>query len=280
MKINGKTALVLGASKGVGKAISLALAKAGATVIATYFGSVSESAKLQKKLTELGADNLVIQVDLRDPDEAKNLLQQVKDKYGALHILINNIERGGMPVVHGSYDLEVNKGQWDLEMETTLKAKWLVAHHALPLIKKSGDGIIINLSSIAGLVGRSGPAGLVFNDGYAAANRAVSSFTETWARQGAPEVRVNELMLGFFETRHAQRTRGWKLLQEEEKEAVVNHILLKRTGCLDDIIKAVLYLVSDATYMTGAVIRLDGGYVLGGEDVPPMPEGVIDREEN
>ena len=280
MEINGKTALVLGASKGVGKAISLALAKAGATVIATYFGSVDESTMLQKELANQGADHLITQVDLRDPNEVNSLLQQVQDKYGALHILINNIERGGMPVVHGSYNLEVNKGQWDLEMETTLKAKWLVAHHALPLIKKSGDGIIINLSSIAGLVGRSGPAGLVFNDGYAAANRAVSSFTETWARQGAPEVRVNELMLGFFETRHAEGTRGWKLLQEEEKEAVVNHILLKRTGCLDDIIKAVLYLVSDATYMTGAVIRLDGGYVLGGEDVPPMPEGVIDREEN
>jgi len=280
MEINCKTALVLGASKGVGKAISLALAEAGATVIATYFGSVDESTMLQKELANQGADHLITQVDLRDPNEVNSLLQQVQDKYGALHILINNIERGGMPVVHGSYNLEVNKGQWDLEMETTLKAKWLVAHHALPLIKKSGDGIIINLSSIAGLVGRSGPAGLVFNDGYAAANRAVSSFTETWARQGAPEVRVNELMLGFFETRHAQGTRGWKLLQEEEKEAVFSHILLKRTGCLDDIIKAVLYLVSDATYMTGAVIRLDGGYGLGGEDVPPMPEGVIDREEN
>jgi 3-oxoacyl-[acyl-carrier protein] reductase len=276
MEMKGKTALVLGASKGVGKAISLALAKAGATVIATYFGSFDESTMLQKELAHLGADHLVIQVDLRDLNEVKSLLQQVQDKYGALHILINNIERGGMPVVHGSYDLEANKEQWDLEMETTLKAKWQVAHHALPLIKKSGDGIIINLSSIAGLVGRSGPAGLVFNDGYAAANRAVSSFTETWARQGAPEVRVNELMLGFFETRHAEGTRGWKLLQKEEKEAVVNHILLKRTGCLDDIIKAVLYLISDATYMTGAVIRLDGGYILGGEDIHPMPDGVIE----
>ena len=276
MELNGKTALVLGASKGVGKAISLALAKAGATVIATYFGSVDESTMLQKELAHLGADHLVIQVDLRDPNEVKSLLQQVLDKYGTLHILINNIERGGMPVVHGSYDLEINKGQWDLEMEATLKAKWLVAHHALPLIKKSGDGIIINLSSIAGLVGRSGPAGLVFNDGYAAANRAVSSFTETWARQGAPEVRVNELMLGFFETRHAEGTRGWKLLQEEEKEAVINHILLKRTGCLDDIIKAVSFLISDAAYMTGAVIRLDGGYILGGEDISPMPDGVIE----
>jgi 3-oxoacyl-[acyl-carrier protein] reductase len=269
MEMHGKTALVLGASKGIGKAISMALAKAGVTVIATYFGSVSESAKLQKKL-------VVTQVDLRNPQEVETLLQLVQDRYGTLHILINNIERGGMPVVHGSYDLEVNREQWDLEMDTTLKAKWLVVHHALPFMKKSGAGIIINLSSIAGQVGRSGPAGLIFNDGFAAANRAVSAFTETWARQGAPEIRVNELMLGFFETRHAKGTRGWELLDNNEKKAIINHTLLKRAGNLDDIVNAVFFLIRDAVYMTGAVIRLDGGYVLGGEEVPPMPEGIID----
>ena len=91
MEMNGKTALVLGASKGVGKAISLALAKAGATVIATYFGSFDESTMLQKELAHLGADHLVVQVDLRDLNEVKSLLQQVQDNYGALHILINNI---------------------------------------------------------------------------------------------------------------------------------------------------------------------------------------------
>jgi 3-oxoacyl-[acyl-carrier protein] reductase len=215
-------------------------------------------------------------VDLRNPNQVEKFLQLVQDRYGGLHILINNIERGGMPVVHGSYDLEANRGQWDLEIETTLKAKWLVAHHALPLMKQSGSGIIINLTSIAGQVGRTGPAGLIFNDGYAAANRAISTFTETWAREGAPEIRVNELMLGFFETRHAEGTRGWELLSDIEKQALVKHTLLKRTGSLDDIVKAVLFLVRDAAYMTGSVIRLDGGYVLGGEDVPAMADGVVD----
>ena len=143
-------------------------------------------------------------------------------------------------------------------------------------MKQSGSGIIINLTSIAGQVGRTGPAGLIFNDGYAAANRAISTFTETWAREGAPEIRVNELMLGFFETRHAEGTRGWELLSDIEKQALVKHTLLKRTGSLDDIVKAVLFLVRDAAYMTGSVIRLDGGYVLGGEDVPAMADGVVD----
>lgn len=275
MEINGKTALVLGASKGIGRAIGLALAKAGARVVLPYFDWPEDSAMMKKELADLGVEHLAVQVDLRDPQEVKNLVRQVQDKYGALHILINNIERGGMPVVHGSYDLAANKEQWDLEMDTTLKSKWLVVHHALDLMKKSGDGIIINLSSIAGQVGRSGPAGLMFSDGYAAANRAISSFTETWARKAAPEVRVNELMLGFFETRHAQGTRGWGLLNENDKKAIVDHTLLKRTGCPDDIVKAVFFLIRNAPFMTGTTIRIDGGYVLGGEDVPHMPEGVM-----
>jgi 3-oxoacyl-[acyl-carrier protein] reductase len=180
-----------------------------------------------------------------------------------------------MPVVHGSYDLEVNREQWDLEMDTTMKAKWLVVHKALPLMKHSGEGVILNFSSIAGIVGRSGPAGLIFNDGYAAANRAVSSFTQTWAREAAPGVRVNELMLGFFATRHGEGTRGWELLKDSEKREIVEHTLLQRTGNLDDVVAAVLFLIKDAPFMTGTLLRLDGGYVLGGEKVRKMPDGIL-----
>lgn len=226
---------------------------------------------MQEQFTALGGEHLAVKVDLRHADEIAGLFAKIEARFGGLDILINNIERGGMPVVHGPYTPE----QWDLEMATTLKAKWFVFNRALPLLKASGDGTAITISSIAGLVGRSGPAGLIFNDGYSAANRAVSSFTETWARQGAPEVRVNELMLGFFETRHAEGTRGWPLLTEEERQAIINHTLLGRTGKIADIIKAVFFLIEDAGYMTGSVIRLDGGYPLGSERVPPMPVGVL-----
>jgi 3-oxoacyl-[acyl-carrier protein] reductase len=276
MEMKNKVALVLGASRGIGLALARALADGGAKVILPYQNDrQKESEEMQKEFAGFGENYLAIQVDLRDPVQVKDLVLQVQERFGALHILINNIERGGMPVVHGSYDLEVNKGQWDLEMDTTLKAKWLVAHNALPLMKNSGEGVIVNVSSIAGLVGRSGPAGLLFNDGYAAANRAISSFTETWAREAAPTVRVNELMLGFIETRHAEGTRGWDNLSDSEKESISNHTLLQRTGRLDDIIKAVFFLIKDARFMTGAVLRLDGGYVLGGEQVPEMPGGVL-----
>jgi 3-oxoacyl-[acyl-carrier protein] reductase len=87
-------------------------------------------------------------------------------------------------------------------------------------------------------------------------------------------VRVNELMLGFFETRHGEQTRGWDLLSAEQKGAIREHILLQRTGRIEEIVAAVFFLLRDATYMTGTVLRLDGGYVLGGEKIPPMPVGV------
>jgi 3-oxoacyl-[acyl-carrier protein] reductase len=225
---------------------------------------------MRQEFADKGYEHLAVKVDLRRPVEVEMLFSRIKEKFGGLDILLNNIERGGMPVVHGPYTSE----QWDLEMATTLKAKWFVFAQALPLLKQSGNSIAITLSSIAGIVGRSGPAGLIFNDGYAAANRAVSSFTETWARQGAPEVRVNELMLGFFETRHAEKTRGWPLLTNEQQQAVIDHTLLKRTGKIADIIKAVFFLLKDAPFMTGSILRLDGGYILGHSEIPPMPEGL------
>ena len=276
MEIKGKVALVLGGSKGIGRAIAQALADAGAKLVLPYHHDwPQESEEMQKEFAKLGDNLLATQTDLRDKDQVQSLIRQVQQKFGALHILVNNIERGGMPVVHGSYDLEGNRGQWDLEMDTTLKAKWLVVHYALPLMKAAGEGVIINISSIAGIVGRTGPAGLIFNDGYGAANRAVSSFTRTWAREAAPGVRVNELMLGFFETRHGEGTRGWSLLKDSEKRAIVAHTLLERTGKLDDIVKAVFFLIEAASFITGAVLRLDGGYVLGGEKIPEMPRGTL-----
>jgi len=270
MELQGKTALILGGAKGIGKAVGLALAKAGATVVLTHYDWPEEAAVMQEELAALGNDHLAIKIDLRDPAAIQELLATLRTRYDGLHILINNIERGGMPIVHGPYTPE----QWELEMATTLRAKWWVMRFALPLLRETAEGAVITLSSIAGIVGRSGPAGLIFNDGYSAANRAVSSFTETWAREGAPTVRVNELMLGIFETRHGEQTRGWDLLSAEQQTAIRDHILLKRTGGIEEIVAAVFFLLRDATYMTGTVLRLDGGYVLGGEKIPPMPEGV------
>lgn len=273
MQINGKIALVLGASRGIGKQIARTLASKGARLVVTYFDWPEDSLALCQEFKENNYDHLAIQVDLRQPGEIEGLFRRLQEKYGGLDILINNIERGGMPVVHGPY----SETQWDLEIETTLKAKWWVVEEAMPLLRKAREGIIITLSSIAAVIGRSGPAGLIFNDGYAAANRAISSLTETWARAGAPTVRVNELMLGFFETRHGEKTRGWGLLSDEQRRQITDTVLLARTGRIEEIVAAILFLIEEATYMTGSVIRMDGGYILGSSRVPPMPAGIVNE---
>jgi 3-oxoacyl-[acyl-carrier protein] reductase len=271
MELKGKVALVLGAIKGIGKGVALSLANAGVKVVLNYFDWEEELALLKKDLDNTGREHLILKTNLLDTAAIPRMIQNVIDRFGRLDILINNIERGGWPVVHGPY---VEK-QWDLEMETTLRAKRWVFDTALPHLKASGDGAVINFSSIAAIVGRSGPAGLIFNDAYAAANRGVSLLTETWARIGAPEVRVNEIMLGFFETRHAEGTRGWDLLSADQKKVLKAHTLMRRTGTIEDVVKAVLYILKDAPFMTGSVLRLDGGYVLGGEKVAKIPKGIL-----
>jgi 3-oxoacyl-[acyl-carrier protein] reductase len=267
----GRAALVLGAVKGIGKAIALDLASAGARVAATHWDWEEALPDLRRDLAALGAEHLILRGDLRDGACAAQIVSEAAERFGGLQILINNIERGGWPVVHGPYTAE----QWDLEQATTLRAKRWIFAAALPHLKASGDGCVVNLSSIAAIVGRSGPAAPVFNDGYAAASRAVSSLTETWARLGAPEVRVNELMLGLVATRHGPGTRGWGLLGAAQRRALLTHTLVRRLGTVEDVVRAVRFLLCDAPFMTGSVLRLDGGYVLGGEKVPPMPPGVL-----
>lgn len=266
-----RVALVLGAVKGIGKGIGLALAKQGIRVALTYYDWEESLSEMQEDFKAVDQDHLIIKVNLLDTERIPDFVKQVADYFGRIDILVNNIERGGWPIVHGPYVRE----QWDLEFSTTLRAKQWVFEAALPYLKASGDGLVINFSSIAGIVGRSGPASFLFNEGYSAASRGISLLTETWARIGAPDVRVNEIMLGIIETRHGEKTRGWRLLTAEQQKAIVDHTLCGRTGTIDDVVKAVLFLVKEAPFMTGSVIRLDGGYVLGGEKVAPMPEGVV-----
>ncbi len=271
MKTEKKVALVLGSIKGIGKGIGLALAKEGINVALNYFDWEEALDELKHDFSKIDSQYIITRTDLLKTDKIHGLVDKVIEHFGRLDILINNIERGGWPVVHGPYTCD----QWDLEISTTLRAKQWIFECSLPYLKASGDGIVINISSIAGIVGRSGPVSYIFNEGYSAANRGLSLLTETWARIGAPEVRVNEIMLGIIETRHGENTRGWNLLTEAQKEAVIDHSLVKRTGTIDDVVKAVCFLTKDAPFMTGSVLRIDGGYVLGGEKVYPIPKGVV-----
>ena len=276
MNIKEMTAIVPGASRGIGRAIADSLGKEGVNLLLPTFDWPDSIAEMEEEFHQKGYSFISTPVDLRKEDEVKQLIVHCKEQFGALHILVNNIERGGMPIVHGSYDKAHNQEQWDLEVATTLKAKWLLFHHGLPLLQASGKGAVLNISSVAALEGRSGAGAYFFNDAYSAANRAVSSFTETWAREAAPAIRVNELMLGLIRYRHGENTRGWATLNAKEREEVTEQCLLKRTGSPDEVARAALFLIRDADYMTGSVIKMDGGFSLGSSRVPPMPEGILD----
>ena len=275
MLLEGKTALISGASRAIGRAIARKLAQNGVNLILPTLDWPESILELEEEFREMKESVLILPCDLRDQIQVQEMISKIQQRFGALQILVNNIERGGMPIVHGSYDHPHNHDQWDLEIDTTLKAKWLLFHHSLPLMKRSGPGAVVNVSSMAAITGRSGPAALFFNDAYSAANRAISSFTETWAREAAPEIRVNELMLGFIKHRHGEETRGWSLLSDLEKQGIIRHTLLQRTGSAEEVATAVLFLLRDADFMTGSVLRMDGGFMLGGEEVPAMPKGIL-----
>ncbi|MGB3222220.1 MAG: SDR family oxidoreductase [Desulforhopalus sp.] len=274
-RLREKTVLVPGASRPVGRAIARKFASHGATLILPVYDWPESISEMEEEFTEAGFKFFTFPADLRKKEQVVDLREFINIQTQSLDFLINNIERGGMPVVHGSYDLPHNKDQWDVEFDTTVKAKWLLFHHLFPLMAKRTGGAVVNISSIAGITGRSGPAGMFFNDGYSAANKAIQVFTETWAREAAPFIRVNELMLGLIQNRHGEGTRGWTSLSDREKLSVEDEILLERTGFPQEVADAAYFLAVEATYITGACLRMDGGFTLGGNRVPPMPMGIL-----
>jgi len=275
MRLQGKTVLIPGASRPIGRAIARKFASQGATLVLPVYDWPESISEMEKEFTAAGYNILIFTADLRHKNAVAQLGQFIDDRTGSINFLINNIERGGMPVVHGSYDLPHNADQWDREFDTTVKAKWLLFHHLFPLLTKETGGAVVNISSIAGITGRSGPAAVFFNDGYSAANKAIQSLTETWARLAAPALRVNELVLGLIESRHGEGTRGWASLSGQDKEAIYDTILLGRTGLAEEVANTVYFLAVEATYITGASLRMDGGFTLGGSKVPPMPTGIL-----
>lgn len=275
MELSDKIVLIPGASRPIGRAIARRFAMAGAHLVLPVYDWPESIEDMKEEFTERGFSFDTCRYDLRKRDEVETLAHRVNLQHGGLDYLINNIERGGMPVVHGSYDLPHNAKQWELEFDTTLKAKWFLFNSLFPLLKDRRGSAVVNISSIAAQTGRRGSAAPFFSDGYSAANCAIELFTRNWAKQAAPCTRVNELKLGLIRNRHGEKTRGWQALNATQKAQLLSDIALKRTGLPEEVADAVFFLGVEATYITGASLSMDGGFLLGNQNVPGLPAGIL-----
>ena len=247
MNLTDKVALVTGASGGIGRSVSIALAKAGADVVINYSGNLAKAEEVQKEVEALGRKAMVIKADISSSDEVSAMMKAAVKSFGKIDILVNNagITRDGSLLMMKEED-------WDAVLNTNLKGVFLCTKTAAKLMLKKKYGRIINIASVVGLIGNAGQAN------YSAAKAGVIGLTKTSAKElAARNITVNAVAPGFI------RTKMTDVLPEEVKESMLSQVPLARLGTPDEVADAVLFLASDrASYITGQVISVNGGMVM------------------
>lgn len=242
-----KTALVTGASRGIGKAIALALAARGFAVAVNYAGSHDAAEAVKNEIERNGGHAFLVQGDVSKPEDVERIFKGIKDKFGTLDVLVNNagINRDALLI-------RMSEEQWDDVIATDLKSDFLTTKAAALLMMKKRKGSIINISSVVGIMGNIGQAN------YAAAKAGVIGFTKASAKELAGRnIRVNVVAPGFIET---AMTDG---IPEKIREKMIVSIPMGRMGQPEDIANAVCFLASDdSSYITGQVLVVDGGLVM------------------
>lgn len=243
-KVEGKVALVTGASRGIGRAIAIALAEAGADVIVNYAGSQGAAEETVAAIEALGRKAVAIQANVGKADEAEQLVKSSLEQFGKIDILVNNAG-----ITRDNLIMRMKEEEFDQVIETNLKGVFNCLKAVTRPMMKQRSGRIINISSVVGQLGNPGQAN------YVAAKAGVIGLTKAAARELASRgITVNAVAPGFIETDMTDA------LPEGTKEQLLTGIPLARLGRPEDIAKAVLFLASeDASYMTGQTIHVDGG---------------------
>ncbi len=242
-----KSALVTGASRGIGKAIALALAAKGYAVALNYAGNAAAADAVKAEIEAAGGKAFTIQGDVSNAEDVDRIFKTVKDEFGGLDVLVNNagITRDGLLI-------RMKEESWDAVLDTDLKSTFLTTKAAAQIMMRKKKGAIVNIASVVGLMGNAGQAN------YAAAKAGVIGLTKACAKELAPRnVRVNAVAPGFIATDMTD------VIPEKNKEIMLQSIPLGRMGQAEDVASAVCFLASDdASYITGQVLKVDGGMVM------------------
>lgn len=242
--LEGRIALVTGASRGIGRAIAVTLAKSNATVIVNYQGSKERAEEVVKEIKEGGKEAVSYQCDVSDFLATKTMISDIEKKFGHIDILVNNAG-----ITRDNLILKMSEEDFDDVITTNLKGTFNCIKHVSKGMVKQRSGRIINISSVSGVIGNPGQAN------YSASKAGVIGMTKSLAREFASRgITVNAVAPGFIETEMTD------VLSDTMKENILNTIPLKRMGNVMDIAHTVAFLASEnAGYITGQTIRVDGG---------------------
>lgn len=242
-----KAALVTGASRGIGRATAIALARKGYAVAVNFAGSEAAAEEVKAAIEKEGGRAITVKGDVSKAEDVDTVFAAVKKEFGRLDVLVNNagITRDGLL-------LRMKEENWDAVINTDLKSNFLTIKAAAPVMMKQRKGVIINISSVVGIMGNIGQIN------YSAAKAGVIGMTKTAARElAARGIRVNAVAPGFIETSMTD------VIPEKIKEGMIHSIPLGRMGQAEDVAAAVCFLASDdAAYITGQVLKVDGGMVM------------------